>query len=132
MSSCSVNSCLNNSTSNVFIFACSGGGSNVGQISNQAAVDLAKKGKGKMFCLAGIGAKIDPIINTTKDNKKVVVIDGCPVACAKKILEGQGIDIDSYMVATEIGIEKIGGKLDFSLEEINTVVSAIEEKISNF
>ena len=36
------------------ILACSGG-SNVGQLSNQAAIELTHEGFGKMFCLAGIG-----------------------------------------------------------------------------
>ena len=40
----------------VMILACSGG-SNVGHLSNQAAVELAQEGFGKMFCLAGIGGK---------------------------------------------------------------------------
>jgi uncharacterized metal-binding protein len=35
---------------NIMILACSGG-SNVGQLSNQAAVDLTQEGFGKMFCL---------------------------------------------------------------------------------
>jgi uncharacterized metal-binding protein len=39
---------------NIMIPTCSGG-SNVGQLSNQAAVELTQEGFGKMFCLAGIG-----------------------------------------------------------------------------
>jgi uncharacterized metal-binding protein len=39
------------------ILACSGG-SNVGQLSNQAAVDLIREGFSKMFCLAGIGGHL--------------------------------------------------------------------------
>ena len=39
---------------NIMILACSGG-SNVGQLSNRAAVELTKEGFGKMYCLAGIG-----------------------------------------------------------------------------
>ena len=38
---------------NIMILACSGG-SNVGQLSNQAAIELTQEGFGKMFCLAGI------------------------------------------------------------------------------
>ncbi len=35
---------------NIMILACSGG-SNVGQLSNQAAIELTQEGFGKMFCL---------------------------------------------------------------------------------
>lgn len=69
----------------VLIFPCSGG-SNVGQIANQAAVELTKEGVGKLFCLAGIGGHIDSFIESSKGNR-IVAIDGCPVACAKKIYQ---------------------------------------------
>ena len=39
---------------NIMILACSGG-SNVSQLSNQAAIELTQEGFGKMFCLVGIG-----------------------------------------------------------------------------
>lgn len=42
-------------TSGDLLFLACAGGSNVGQISNQAA-ELAKDGRGRLFCLAGIGA----------------------------------------------------------------------------
>jgi uncharacterized metal-binding protein len=42
---------------NVMILACSGG-SNVGQLANQAAVELTQEGFGKMYCLAGIGGHL--------------------------------------------------------------------------
>lgn len=38
--------------SDVKVFACAGG-SNVGQLTNSAAVEVTKEGKGKMYCLAG-------------------------------------------------------------------------------
>lgn len=44
------------------ILACSGG-SNVGQLSNQAAIELTQEGFGKMFCLAGNDSSrtVDPV-----------------------------------------------------------------------
>jgi uncharacterized metal-binding protein len=42
-------------SSDVRVVTCSGG-SNVGQIANQAAVMLAKEKVAGFFCLAGIGA----------------------------------------------------------------------------
>jgi len=41
-------------------WACSGA-SNVGQIANQAAIDLARAKVGGFFCLAGVGARIKGI-----------------------------------------------------------------------
>jgi uncharacterized metal-binding protein len=53
------NKCLC-SSSDVRIVACSGA-SNVGQIANQAAIDLAKANVGGFFCLAGVGAHVKGI-----------------------------------------------------------------------
>lgn len=87
------------------IYACSGG-SNVGQISNEAAKQLAIGGFGKFFCLAGVGGTVEKIIDTAHNSDERVVIDGCPMQCAKKIMENKGLKMDRYVVITELGIEK--------------------------
>ena len=56
----------------IMLLACSGG-SNVGQLSNQAVVELTQEGFGKMFCLAGIGAQLSGFVQSAKD----VSTDGC-------------------------------------------------------
>ncbi|MCX7749674.1 MAG: putative zinc-binding protein [Clostridia bacterium] len=114
----------------IMVFACSGGGANVGQISNNAALEITKEGKAKMYCLAGLGGHIPGIIEAAKQAKKVIVVDGCPVSCAKKMVEHVGIHIDRYIVVTEEGIEKTPGKFDITTEEINKIKGLIELKIS--
>ncbi len=37
----------------------------------------------------------------------MVVLDGCPVGCAKAILDREGITPGRYVVATALGIEKV-------------------------
>jgi len=98
---------------NIMILACSGG-SNVGQLSNQAAVELTREGFGKMFCLAGIGGKLSGFVQSAKDVPQMVAIDGCPVGCAKAILEQANVPLKNYIVVTELGIEK---NKDFKLKE---------------
>jgi uncharacterized metal-binding protein len=87
------------------ILACSGG-SNVGQLANQAAVELTQEGFGKMFCLAGIGGKISGFVQSAKDVPTLIVIDGCQVGCARAILEKAEVPLKSYLVVTDEGIEK--------------------------
>jgi uncharacterized metal-binding protein len=91
--------------SEILIFPCSGG-SNVGQIANQAGVKLTQDGMGNFFCLAGIGGHVSGMIESTKAGKILAAIDGCPVACAKKTLEHAGFNIDEYIQVTDLGIEK--------------------------
>jgi uncharacterized metal-binding protein len=87
------------------LFLACAGGSNVGQISNRVAVELAKEGRGRLFCLAGIGAHLDTMILAAKE-RRLVAIDGCPVQCAKKILDHAGLEAALSVVVTEAGIDK--------------------------
>jgi uncharacterized metal-binding protein len=105
------------------ILACAGG-SNVGQLSNQASVELTQEGFGKMFCLAGIGAHLSGFVQSAKDIPELVVIDGCEVACAKKVLEEAGVPVRGYLVLTELGIEK-NKNLQLTKEEIQQVKTAV-------
>jgi uncharacterized metal-binding protein len=87
------------------ILACSGG-SNVGQLSNRAAVELTQEGFGKMYCLAGIGGQLKGFVQSARDVPVIAAIDGCAVGCAKTILKNAGIPQFGYLVLTDIGIEK--------------------------
>jgi uncharacterized metal-binding protein len=89
----------------ILIFSCAGS-SNVGQIANQAAIKLVQGGVGRYFCLAGIGGHVSGMIESTKAGKMLIVIDGCPVACAKKTLEHAGFQIHEYVQTTSLSIEK--------------------------
>lgn len=111
----------------VLIFSCSGG-SNVGQIANQATVKLTQEKVGKMFCLAGVGAHIDSFIESSKDNQ-LVVIDGCPVACAKKIFEHAHLPVSDYVVVTELDIKK---SYDFNLaqDDVARVCNEVKKRLA--
>jgi len=97
----------------IVVFPCSGG-SNCGQIANQVAVDLTEDGVGTIFCLAGIGAHIQGMIESAKSAKRIVAIDGCSVACAKKTLEHAGVTVTDYIDITQEGIAK---NKDFKLSQ---------------
>src|SRR5512145_580386 len=81
---------------NRIIYSCSGIGSNVGQLANAAACQLSAEGYGGGSCLAGVGGGIEKLIGMGKSADERIVIDGCPVACAKKILDDKGLAIDKY------------------------------------
>jgi uncharacterized metal-binding protein len=113
--------------SEILIFPCSGG-SNVGQIANQAGVKLTQEGMGRFFCLAGIGAHVSGMVESTKAGKVIVAIDGCSVACAKKTLEHAGFNIDEYVQVTEIGIEK-NHDLDPMSPDVDKVTAYLTPRI---
>jgi len=108
------------------VLACSGG-SNAGQIANNVMIELDKKGVGNAYCLAGIGAALSGFVESAKA-ARIVVIDGCPVACGKKALERHGIELSRYFVVTELGIEKTHdfSNLDRETKEVlNEIVSSL-------
>ncbi len=106
------------------IFSCSGGGSNVGQLSNEAALRLGKEGYGKFYCLAGIAAGIRGIVEQTRASDERVVIDGCPMQCAKRLMDAAGMPIDRYYVLTELGIAK-SSELTLVEKDLATALDAI-------
>jgi uncharacterized metal-binding protein len=108
----------------MMILACAGG-SNVGQLSNQVAVELTQGGFGKLFCLAGIGAHLSGFMQSAKDVPEMVVIDGCSVGCAKKILEHGELPVKRHLVLTDLGIEK-NKDLNLKKEDIQRIKEAIK------
>lgn len=61
---------------------------------------------GKIYCLAGIGARIDGMVESVKSAKRLVSIDGCQVACAKKTIEHAGLKVTDWICVTDEGISK--------------------------
>ncbi len=95
--------CLCGAGDNI-VMACSGA-SDVGAITDKVARTLQIAGKRKMNCLAVVGAGIEKSIETFK-TKDILVIDGCPIACGKRILEQHGFTHFKHLVVTELGLEK--------------------------
>ncbi|HUU69144.1 MAG TPA: putative zinc-binding protein [Planctomycetota bacterium] len=106
------------------IFSCSGA-ADVGSIADQAARKLNAAGKGKMFCMAGIGGRVNGIMKTAEGASKIVAIDGCPLNCAKNSLEQAGFTQFEHVKLAELGMEK--GKSPLSDDKVAKVVTKCEE-----
>ena len=87
------------------IFACSGA-ADVGEVSDRAARKLSKDGIGAMFCLAGIGGQVEPIMKKTHSASRILAIDGCNLDCVKSCLENAGFTEFEYIRVTDLGLEK--------------------------
>jgi uncharacterized metal-binding protein len=112
----------------VLIYACSGG-ANVAEISDKAARELMFAGEGTMFCLAGLGAGIQGMIQTAKDADVNLVIDGCPMDCAKKVFDKAGLTDYAYVKVTDLGIEKAKG-IRCTPEQVAKVVAKARELLA--
>ncbi len=109
------------------IVACSGA-SNVGQIANQAAIELAKEKVGGFFCLAGVGAHIKAMIESGKEADLVVAIDGCPVQCAAKTLQHAEIEPAIQVIVTDWGVEK-SHDIAVDQEACSKVIRKVKEEM---
>ena len=112
----------------ILFLPCSGG-SNCGQITNQVAVKLDEEGVGHIYCLAGIGAHVDGMVESARGAKRIVALDGCQVACAKKTIEHASLNMTDWICVTEEGIEK-NHQFKLASEEINLIVQRTRESLA--
>jgi uncharacterized metal-binding protein len=87
------------------IFACSGA-ADVGEIADRAARQLTRLERGKMFCVAAIGAQIPDMLDKAKCASRIAVIDGCEKGCAARCMERAGIHDFYRATLTDMGMEK--------------------------
>lgn len=107
------------------IFPCAGQ-ANTGQLTNLAAIQLTEDGYGNIACVALLAIGSEGLIANAKKADEVIILDGGPMLCAKKIAAEQGIIPGQHIIVTDLGIVK-GGSRDYTDKDIETVVSAAWE-----
>jgi uncharacterized metal-binding protein len=110
-------------TETKLIYSCSGV-ADVGEISDRAVRKLRKEKLAQGSCITGAGAGLSGYIESAKAADINITVDGCPVACAKRIMENLGIKPVSYIV-TEMGFKK--GKTPVTDEVIESVCEYIRK-----
>lgn len=98
-----------NEGSNRLIMACAGA-AYTGQMTYQLALELTREGQGNLFCLAGIGAHLSGFVRSAREAADMLVLDGCPMACAGKNLEQAAIPVRNHFIMTELGVKKQHGQ----------------------
>lgn len=96
----SCSSCSNNAPATL-IYSCSGA-ADVGEIADRTARSLTRSGAGKMSCVVGVGAGIQPLRNSALSAGRVLAIDGCAVRCVAKAMAEAGV---TDYVHVELGAE---------------------------
>ena len=62
------------------------GASNVGQLANEVAIELARAGKRSICCLVGLAVHVSTMVQNAKAADQFLVIDGCGVKCGRNAL----------------------------------------------
>ncbi len=110
------------------LYSCSGS-SSAAQMANYIAIQLDRMGVAEMSCIAGVGGNVKKLVRTASSGRKIIVIDGCPLACSKACLGNHSINADGHFELTAMGVKK-RDHADFDLAEANKVLKSVREKLT--
>lgn len=64
------------------------------QLANAIAVRLDRTGLAEMSCIAGVGGGVKPLVRKARSGRRIVAVDGCPLACCETALANCGVTAD--------------------------------------
>lgn len=105
------------------VYSCSGC-SSAAQMANYVAICLDRGRHAEMSCIAGVGGDVPSLVRIAKSGRPVIVIDGCPLHCARGCLARHGVEPAMHLTLTELGIKK-RFHLEFQEEEALAVYGRI-------
>lgn len=109
------------------IFTCSGAAS-VGKIGHEVGVLLTNAGQNaRLCCTTALAAGSEMHLDIGRRAKRVIVIDGCPMKCATRVMEKAGIKVDYSFTVTDFGMAK-QPTLDISDEDVLKIALEIAKR----
>jgi uncharacterized metal-binding protein len=109
------------------VFVCSGA-ADVGELADRAARQMREEGLAAMSCLASVGARDPDIMFNTDLAERVLLIDGCPQACARRTFEHAGIRRFVHFDLSEVALLK--GASPVTEKQIQRVVNKAVEVLA--
>ncbi len=109
------------------IYSCSGC-SSAAQMANYMAIKIDRKEIAEMSCIVGVGGNVKSLVKTAKAGRKIIAIDGCPLACSKACLSNHGIEPHLHVELTQHGVKKMK-HVDFDPVQADELLQMVEEKI---
>ena len=110
-------SCSCNDKAEKVVMSCSGQ-SDLGELTDLVARKLKKNNDRTMKCLAQVAIDNKALIESLKSSN-LLILDGCPVDCAKKIAEKAGLSGFAYIRMTDLGYKK--NQTSINEETVNAV-----------
>lgn len=105
------------------VYSCSGC-SSAAQMSNYLAVQLDRIGIAEMSCIAGVGGNVKKLVATARSGRKIIAIDGCPLACSKACLDIHSLQPDQHIILTDFGVKKSQHE-DFDQQQADEILELI-------
>ncbi len=116
-----------NTPKRTVVYACSGC-SDAGELADRTARELARSGQAEMSCLAGIGGRVKSLMNKAERAETILVIDGCPLNCARHTLELAGFRDFRHLELHRLGLRK--GACPLTPERVAVATKAAAEIIA--
>jgi len=114
------------------LFVCFGGLSNVGTLTGLAGLEVVRQlgpGNAAIFCLGGLPTEVSTVLEKTRAAERIITVDGCPMNCARRIVEQAGFTPDHIInLVQDCGIKK-GPPLEYGDEELEAAKSAILDAV---
>jgi uncharacterized metal-binding protein len=111
------------------VYSCSGC-SSAAQMANHVALQLDRRGIAEMSCIAGVGGDVPSLVKVARSGRPIVVIDGCPLVCAKKCLERHDIALARHLQLAEHGVKK-RFHADFDPAQAEQIIAMVTDEVSN-
>ena len=111
----------------VVLLACSGA-SNVGHLSDLAARELTRRGAARMGCLAGVGGRSPGTLNTLRQARRIVVLDGCGSECGRHALTDAGFEGFVHLRVDKMGMKR--GETPVTEENVRRLADAVCRQIA--
>lgn len=109
------------------VYACSGC-SSAAQLANHVAVRLDRSGAAEMSCIAGVGGDVPHLLKTARSGRPIVVLDGCPLECARHCLQRHGIHPTQHHQLHIYGVRKRQHE-DFDPEQAEAVLLRVRSDL---
>lgn len=87
------------------VYSCSGC-SSAAQLANALAVRLDRERRAEMSCIAGVGGDVPSLVKTARSGRPILVLDGCPLHCAKRCLDRYDVPIAAHVDLSRAGVKK--------------------------
>lgn len=88
------------------VYSCSGC-STAAQMANELAIKLDRTGEVEMSCIAGVGGDVPSLVKVATSGRRIIALDGCPLACAKSCLARHQVEPTVHFELSDYKIKKL-------------------------